>query len=721
MKQVFIYLLLPLSCLFLAQASAAQGNTVGGQVLDSGSGEALTGVSVVVKGTQRGTVTNSDGYFSIAASPEETLQFSYVGYTPAEQPAGTRKNLRILLSEAVAELEELVVVGYGVQRKLSSVGSISQTRGETLVSAGSGTSLTQALQGVLPGVISINTTSKPGADASEILIRGRSSWVGDGSPLTLIDGVERDFNDIDPNEVETLSVLKDASATAVYGIKGANGVILVTTKRGSKRKPVINFSANYGLKQPTAKPDYADYITTMNLFNEAARNDGQWSSLIPESTVAAWENAFATGNVGPYNAVFPEIDWWDEMTQTGHEENYNINVSGGSDFMKYFLSLGYFYSGDIFKSQKNDLFDPSFWYRRYNWRGNFDFSITPVTQLSVNLAGKQGYRNQTGYRIGNTNDAEDGYGQSSFFETIYTAARHTFPIRWEDGSYGVQSNGLGNLLNNFDKGQRTYKYYQNFIDIVLKQDLKMLTPGLSASAKFSYNATSNTTSRIQRYKGSIFAEGNYIAWYRDYDYSRPLPGGGYALNSEKRWANDVFQGDSQEASYDNIMQGGYEKRLYYECALNYARSFAGHHVSALALFNRSEIDGLYSYSGTELHFPDKEEAWVGRLTYIWNERYLTELNGSYTGSQKFRRGMRFTFLPSVSVGWRISEEPWLKQYTEKILTNMKVRYSYGMVGYDKSASPFTYFQTYENAGGNGSWKDNGIVRLGSEGSTLTAY
>jgi TonB-linked SusC/RagA family outer membrane protein len=699
----------------------AQDNVIKGKVWDDVRKEPLMDVTVHVKGTQRSVITDVNGNFSIAAKVGETLQFSFIGYTTVEKVVTNRTNLQIYLSETAEEFDQIVVVGYGVQKKVSAIGSIAQTKGDVLIRTGSGTSITQALQGIMPGVISINTTSKPGADAADLLIRGKSSWVSDGNkPLFLVDGVERDFNDIDANEIETLSVLKDASATAVYGVKGANGVILVTTKRGALKKPVINFSANFGLKQPTSKPEYADYITTMNLFNEAARNDKQWGDLIPESTVAAWEAAFATGNYGPYNTYFPEIDWWDEMTKTGSEQNYNINIGGGTEYMKYFASLSYFYDGDIFKTHKANFYDPSFFYRRYNWRSNFDFNVTKNTTFSVNLAGKQGHRNQTGYRLGDGN-SEDGYGQSIFFETIYSAARHTFPITWEDGIYGVQSNGLGNLLNNFDKGQRTNKYYQNFVDLSLKQNLDIITKGLSANIKFSYNAESNTTSRIQKYKGSIFAEGSYIAWYRDFDYSQPLPEGGYVLNSEKRWANETFQGNSQEASYDNIMVGGYHKRLYYEFALNYTRSFGNHNVSALALINRNEVEGLVNSSATQLRFPDKDEAWVARLTYNWKERYMVEFNGSYTGSQKFARGKRFAFFPSYSVGWRLSEEPFIKKHIGDFLTNMKVRYSYGIVGYDKSAATFTYLQIYNNVGGNGGLGDNGFIRLGTDPASLTTY
>lgn len=723
MRKFFTASLFLVLASFSALRLPAQETAVQGRVWDQGRKEPLVGVTVVVEGTTRGVITDPTGHFTIRANPDEVLVFSFVGYEGVRERVVKQKDMQIYLTETTEAIEDVVVVGYGVQKKASVVGSIVQTKGEVLARTGSGASVTQALQGVMPGVISISTSSKPGADAADMLIRGRTSWVHSGAPMCIVDGVERDFNDIDANEIESLSVLKDASATAVYGVKGANGIILVTTKRGGLSKPKINFSSNYGLKLPTTRPEYADYITTMRMFNVAAANDRQWGALIPESTVSAWENAYATGNYGPNNPYFPEIDWWNEMIKTGAEQNYNVNVGGGTEFMKYFVSLSYFYDGDIFKTYKTELYDPSFYYRRYNWRGNFDFNLTPSTVLSVNLAGKQGHRNQTGYRVGNSNDSEDGYGQSQFFQTIYTAARHVFPITWEDGTYGVQSNGLGNLINNFDKGARMYKYYQNFIDLALKQQLDFVTKGLTVGAKFSYNAESNTTSGIMKYKdtGGTFSEGNYIAWSRSYDYSKPLPGGGYEMIAEKRWANNTFQGAAPYAYYDNILQGGYQKRMYYEFSVNYARTFGDHSVSALGLMNRNEVEGLTGGSAATLRFPYKDEGWVTRTTYNWKERYMLEFNGAYTGSMRFARGERFHFFPSYSVGWRLSDEPFVKPYIGKVLTNFKMRFSAGEVGYDRMAEAFAYVQTYTNAAGNGSLKDNGLIRLGADAQNLTVF
>src|SRR5690606_17590834 len=225
-------------------------------------------------------------------------------------------------------------------------------------------------------VVAINSTGKPGESQAAVFIRGRGSW-NNNSPLVLVDGIQRNMNDVDINEIESVSVLKDASATAVYGVRGANGVILVTTKRGSNTAPKVNFTAGMGLKQPTAKIDWADYITSMHMWNEAAANEKQWNKLIPESTLAAWEHAYATGNYGPYNDVFPQIDWYDVMVRdVGFSQNYNLNVRGGTENMSYFASAGYQHDGDNYNIEKQADFDPRNYFKRYNLRSNFDFKLT---------------------------------------------------------------------------------------------------------------------------------------------------------------------------------------------------------------------------------------------------------------------------------------------------------------------------------------------------------
>jgi len=681
-----------------------------GKVTDE-SNLGIPGVTVTVKGTQIGIITDIDGKYLIKA-PEsaKTLVFSFVGMSTQEIPINGPGVIDIIMKEVTIGVDEIVVVGYGQQKKVSLLASIAQVKGDALEKIGGATNVSEQLQGLLPGVTVLHNSSDPGDNStSDIFIRGKASWVS-SSILSLVDGVERDFNDVDPNEIETISVLKDASATAVYGVKGANGVILITTKRGTLKKPEISFESSFGWKNATTKPEFTDYVTAMNKWNEAATNDKQWTQLIPQSTIDAWSNALATSNYGPYNPYFPQIDWWDQMVQTGTSKKYNVNVRGGTEFVKYFTSLGYLDDGDIFKTQKNDLYDPSFGYKRYNWRTNFDFNLTKTSILTVNLSGYYGYQNRPGMH--SNGQLAESTGETKFFNGIYNSPRNMFPITYEDGMYGLNStvsssNGGGNLIGNFDLGQRSYKSSKNFIDVAFKQDLDFITKGLNFHAKLSYNTQSETLTTIQRYNTATteFDLAYVKGYYRAYDYSNPLPGGGYALLANQRWPT-TFQGSNAVVNYDNIMQGGYQKKLLYEFGFDYAKNINNHHFTMMALMNRIEDSGLENISATSIQFPIHEESWVSRFTYNWKERYLLELNGAYTGSQKFAWGKRYGFFPSYALGWRVSEEPWVKKMIgTKVITNLKVRNSSGIIGYDQSAPAYTYIQIYQNNGGSVSFGD----------------
>lgn len=672
-----------------------------GQVKDAVSGEPMIGVSVRVKGTGSGTITDFDGNFSVKASKGDILVISYVGYKTLELDLKNKTTLGVIsLGEDAEALEEVVVVGYGVQKKVSSVGSIATAKGDDLLKVGSVNSVSEALQGQMPGVVAINSTSKPGADKASLLIRGKSTW-GEAAPLVLVDGIERDFNDVDVNEIESISVLKDASATAVYGVKGANGVILLTTKRGLEQKPEISFTANFGFKQPSAAPEWSDYVTSMKQYNRAQANDANWGAMVPESTIAAWENAYATGNYGPYNDVFPQVDWWKEMVKNvGYEQNYNLNVRGGTKKMSYFVSLGYLHDGDIFNTTKQEEFDPSFSYRRYNWRSNFDFNITNTTKLSFNVAGKMGYQNQPSY-YENVDSPDE-----RFFGTFFAAPSNEFPIRYSNGIWG---DGLSSDQNiaclMTEGGSRNIKQHQGFYDVILNQKLDFVTKGLSLKASLSYTTSSSWSTQIMPGKilgkDDLVAQRTHIRINRVYDYANPIynPDGTITYNyTEKRYPDENAPGDLPVGgAYDGFK--AYGRKLYYEVALNYNRQFGDHDVSALFVFNR-KMNESTSDNVAVMNFPAYEEDWVGRVTYNFKERYLAEFNGAYTGSEKFAPGRRFGFFPSASIGWRISEEPWVKKWTKGILTNLKVRYSYGVVGNDKGATRFNYIQKFEQLSDN---------------------
>ena len=683
---------------------------VTGKVIDE-NGQPLIGVSIVVIGGKGVTQTNLNGEYSINIPDGSTaLRFVYIGFINQEVSLTGVRTLNVTLKASTNQLQDVIIVGYGTQKKESVVGAISQIEGSDLKRVGGVTSVSESLQGLLPGLTVVNSNGKPGSDNASLLIRGRSTF-GDSNPFVLVDGIERDLNQIDPNEIETISILKDASATAVYGTRGANGVILITTKRGVKGKPDFSFSSNFGFKTPTAKNYEANYITSMELFNEAATNDKEFDKLIPESVIQAWRDNI--DQAGPYNQYFPMIDWNKEaLRRVGFQKSYNLNARGGSDFMKYFVSVGYLNDGDIFDTKANDSFDPSFKVQRYNWRSNFDFDITKTTIFSINFSGNFRYRNQPAYRI--DGGGEDGYGQSQFFSRILSAPRNEFPLRYEDGAIGESIAGADNLsvfLN--DGGQRTYKYFQGFYDAQINQKLDFITKGLTARGKISYTSGSN-------YETAILANGitgnfsaiNTIRYYRSYDLTSPqvAPDGSisYPLIREERYPNATQQVQPLSANSDDI--NNYARDLYYEASLNYARKFGNHDVSGLVLANRRSLvrqvvpDASTNTRLNIIGIGEFGEDYVGRITYGYKSRYLAEFNGAYTGSSKFASGKRFGFFPSGAIGYLITEEPFIKDLIgNKVLDYLKIRYNYGIVGSDRGVPGDQFLQSFSS---------NGSVRFG---------
>ena len=678
--------LLFLSLLLSPPLLWGQNHSIKGQIVDAKSNEPLIGVNITVEGTSNGTISDVDGHFTLTATPDAVLKISYIGYREILlKVADLKKDAIISLEEDSKQLEEVVVVGYGVQKKVTSVGSITQTGGNELMKGGSVNSVSEALQGKLNGVVAINSS---GDNEVKMYIRGKSTW-DNTDPLVLVDGIERNMNDVDMNEIESISVLKDASATAVYGVRGGNGVILITTKRGTDTAPVINFSANYTFKSPTTSMKLADHVTAMQAYNMAMANDASWDKLIPQSTIDAWSRAYAEGNYGAYNDVFPYVNWWDELITGGFTQNYNINIRGGTDYMKYFASAGYQGDGDIYDLKKNDDFDPRHTYKRYNWRSNFDFNFTKSTKLSINIAGSMGYRNKS-------------IDNDSPFNRILTESTSDHPIMYSDGNWGddEEKNPVANMNLG---GAKLRKTFQGWYDASLEQKLDFITKGLKVAAKVSYSSSSTTNTDVYRGGGSADqALKSIVRYHRVYDYANPVVNADgtitYPMIEDKRLpTSESVPLPPGVTMWDGL--DAYTRRFYYEFSVAYNRSFNDHNVSALALVNRKIYDERYTENNTQyMRFPNYNEDWVGRVTYNWKERYLTEMNISYTGSEKFARGERFGLFPSFSLGWRLSEEPFIKKSIGKVLTNAKFRYSWGKVGSDAGAKRWNYIQQFTSDG-----------------------
>lgn len=659
---------------------------VRGIIKDAGTGEPLPGVTVIVKGTTIGALSGADGRFSINVPDRKSvLSFSFVGFTTQEIPAAFGSDMNIALATELTQISEVVVVGYGVQKKESVVGAITQVNNEALVKAGINT-VTNAISGKLSGVLTIQQTGEPGANQSEIIIRGLSSW-NSSAPLTLVDGVERDFKDIDPNEINTISVLKDASATAVFGARGANGVIIVTTKRGTVGKARMDFSGSYGIERATQLPEHISSYTTMSMLNVAYMNQQQFTLLTPENILEEYRNPST-----PLKALqYPNVNWFELLTKPfAPTANANLNINGGSNFVKYFCSLGYLHQGSFFKAYDEGFDDTRYWFNRLNYRANIDFSLTGTTQLSLNLGGDLGIKNQP------SNITWTGlYGTSpSRFPAYYP----DWVLREVPDPDYPDASGIRLAEAYFENRGNPYSYsyqgsfnrYTNsklFTDLILDQKLDRILKGLSAKAKVSLS-----TYYVNR---SLYASYSFPQYKLNFD-NIGLPGVNPWYRSGE--GQEMYKQPKLDMGVGG-MEAGYYTDLYYEMSLNYANTFGKHRLTGLALLNRQQ-------QNKETDFPYYNEGLVGRATYDYSNKYLVEINIGYTGSERFAPGNRFGFFPSGAVGWVISEEPFFKNAVTWI-NKLKIRYSDGLVGSDYAASRWLYISDYVKDTRGNIWEDSG--------------
>jgi len=646
---------------FTETKQAQQQITVTGIVTDE-DGNPLPGTNIIIKGTTQGTITDANGKYTLSVDPNATLVFSFVGYKSQEIPVAGKGVINVTLNAEAMRLEEVVAVGYGVQEKKTLVGAVSQADGESILRTGGATTLGESLSGLMPGILVIQGGFQPGGENTTITIRGKSSWNGN-DPLFLIDGIERDFNYIDQNEIESISVLKDASATAVFGVRGANGVILVTTKRGTEGKAKIRASAKMGIKQMIADYEYIPHATSMELYNEALANDGSYDLMFSEQYIDNWRN-----NVDPY--FYPEIRWDKELLKPyGISQAYNINVSGGNKFMKYFTSAGYTYEGDMFKSEKQKGYDPRFKYEKFNFRSNFDFDITESTKLSVGLSAIISNQNQPG-----SLPLGGGYGMQQFFRNLYATPNYLYPLYWEDGTFGnIVAGGteINNLLLQLNySGQNIKTGSSIFSDFILNQKMDFITKGLSAKARVSYD---------NRLSGSKSLNYTPVSYY--YESRENYENGVFSRLPNQDYAETPITGGSGSVS-SNV------RNFYSEASVNYDRKFGGHHVTAMGLI-------LWRQVNNNTAFKARQHSYVGRITYNWSTKYMAEFNGAYNGSEKFAPGYRLGFFPSGAIGWIASEEPFIKNNLE-FVDKLKFRYSLGQSGSDAGVTRFAYRTTYNS-------------------------
>ncbi|MDR0231783.1 MAG: TonB-dependent receptor [Dysgonamonadaceae bacterium] len=678
-------------CFSSLSVFAQNTQTVRGTVVDDKS-EPLIGVSVVLRNTTNGTTTDFDGNFTLTVpAGRQTLVVSYLGMTTQDVVVTGTSPIRVVLREDSKMLREVVVVGFGTQKKESVVGAITQTTGRVLERAGGVSDLGQALTGNLPGVTTMSTTGMPGGEDPQIVIRGRSTWNG-GEPLVLVDGIERPMNSVDINSVETISVLKDASATAVFGVRGANGVILITTKRGQEGKAQIDFNFSAAMKSPSRIPkkyDSYDALMYLNqaIENELALNPDSWGQIYPYDVIEKFRNRESeyVNEKGEYVDEFgnlmveryPNIDWRKEaMKDFAMSYNANMSISGGTKYVKYFANVDYQREGDIYRTVDNNRgYDAGYGFDRLNVRSNLDFSLTPTTTLKVGLSGSHGIRKGPDSRVVNSYTA---------WTAVYNTAPDAMYPRYSDEHYPNGVWGYHNpdsktgsnqnpLSTNSTRGIEYTTIDRINTDFTLIQDLGKLLKGLSANVKLAYD---NQYQEIER--------GVNDMWVSDYEMKYIWAKTG-EVNLERFYTPDINGFGFQESVGWNSRGGRIDensvfRKLYYSAQLDYANTFANkHNVTLMGNFSRQEhTTGSFN--------PYHREDWVFRVTYDFARRYLIEYNGSYNGSDIFSRENRFVFFQSGALGWNVSEEPFIKNLKLNWLDMFKLRASYGKIGDDQIPS-----------------------------------
>ena len=678
------------------QASQNQKITVSGTVLDKTTNEPLIGVSVVVKGVANaGTITDMDGKFTLKLPyAEAPLVFSYLGYQPQEIIPGAKKELTVLLQEDTKALQEVVVVGYTKQRKETMVGSVATITTKDLTQSPTA-NINNALAGRLPGlVVNQYAGGEPGVDQSELFIRGKATY-GNQSAIVIVDGIERDMSYLAPDEIETFTILKDASATAAYGIRGANGVIVITTKRGkAAEKATVNLKASIGINQPIGFPEYlgsADYAT---LYNEARLNDAKMTgadvsslNLFSQQAIDNFRRAKGDNSDG----LGYDWDYYDFAFKPGMQEDVSLSIRGGTDKVRYYVLANYFSQGGNYKYSDAGEYDSQTRFTRYNFRSNIDININRYLSTRLDLGARITDRNAPGTTAGR-------------LMTICATQPPYLPILVEENSHPqneeyIQQNARGMLY-----GDNIYRYnilgelsrtgYLNEKNTYLNGsfamnlDMGFLTKGLKAEIMFSYDASEGRwiNRKLDTYKDGYREYPKYATFMPIEGSDAYMEGGHYtgAYKTGNKYDIDqtIGNGFSHNAS---------DGRTYIQARVDYNRVFKDRHeVTAMLLANRGNrtVNNELAYHSQGI---------TGRFAYYYNQKYLMEFNCGYNGSENFAPGKRYGFFPAGSIGWVISEEPFMKKASW--IDFLKVRASYGLVGSDNVSSRFPYLAFY--GGGSG--------------------
>lgn len=652
------------------------------------TGEPLIGATIALKGGSAATASDIDGNYSLQVPDLKTavLKVSYLGYLPQEIKVNGRSTVDVTLQTNAEQLEEVVVVGYGQQKKASVVGAITQTTGEVLERAAGIHDISAALTGNLPGVVTMQSSGMPGEESAKITIRGASSW-NNSDPLVLVDGIERDMNSVDVGSVKSISVLKDASATAVYGVKGANGVILITTKRGEEGRAKIDVSFTATLKSASKLPNKFDSFDALAARNKAVVHElglmpSSWSYMTPYETLLKYRNP---ANLEEFER-YPNVDWQDYLFKD-YAMAYNgaVSISGGTRFVKYFAAIDFVHEGDLFRNFDNHRgYETGFGYNRINARSNLDFQLTKTTVFKVNLSGSNGQKRSTwpndgsGFNQSNWNDVQVWAG-------AYNIAPNVFRPVYADGSYGYYPAFSSQVANSADllANGGAFKTTATRIntDFVLEQNLDFITKGLNFRGMISWD----NQFREQGRGVSDLYNGPQYKWID------PATGAVTKKNPTETTSQfDYLPGSKWSTQAGSVSDGNTLRNLNYQLQLNWNREFGVHNVGLTGVWTRQE-------TAVGSMIPMYREDWVFRATYNFADRYFVEYNGAYNGSEKFKKGKRFGFFNSGAIGWRVSQEKFwegLRDWWEEL----KIRASYGEIG-DDSGGRYLYMDEW-GTGGN---------------------
>lgn len=690
LKSLFLPALLVNFFLGISLALSAQNPTiVSGKVIDSSSMTPIAGATISISGTNTKAVTDADGQFTIESKVGQSLLFSHVGYESSAFTVNGYAPITLKVAPISKELTDVVVIGYGQQKKVSVVASIATMKATGLLQTPA-SNIGIALAGRLPGLTVLQRSGVPGSETIDFFIRGRST-TNEQKPLLMVDGVERDFSALDPHEIATISILKDASATAVYGVRGANGVIMVTTRRGHVGKPIIDVAVENSWQKPTRLPKMVSAYDYAVLRNQVAEQNGN------PAEYSAYE--LDRYRLGDKRELYPVRDYVNEFTQTAPMQRININVSGGTEKMRYFTTVGYLYQEGLFKTEKFDEynFDPKSKASRVNFRSNFDIDLNSSLKMFLNISGYMQKKNDPIIVPNNPAYYDDASAYSVMLASLVQRPNLASNDLTPDGevlssskfALGGTDNVPYAMLNR--TGFRNTMTSQVTTTLGVEQRLDFITKGLYTRAVVSYDANSLNTQRRER----TFAV---------YDAVRD-PNSPDSLRYERLGsAVNTPLTDGQNQSFTNLFN--------LDASLNYARRFGSHDIGAMVLFNRYQ-------RVINIQLPFNYIGFVGRATYGYKSKYLAELNFGYNGSEQFAPGKQFGFFPSLSVGWVLSEENFIQE-SLRWLDFMKIRASYGKVGNDRmGASRFLYIENWATGGDGWSGLPPGSVERSIANKSIT--